>query len=162
MGDCILPSLAAPANGTWPAADRGIFIPFEVWSPIVVVQMAWNNGGTIANTSADVGIYDLAGNRKVHSGSIALAGANAIQIADITDTVLLPGIYLKAMTLTGSGAAASSQLRWSPLTGIAMEMFGLRQQSSIATLPDPCTLAVPSAGFLIPVLTLVLDPNTVI
>lgn len=85
------------ASTAWLAANLGIFYPVIVEFPFLVRQMAWENGAT-ASGNIDVGIYDENGTRLVSSGTTAQAGVSTIQVVDVTDTWLLPGLYYFGMS----------------------------------------------------------------
>jgi len=92
---------ARPASATWPTANLAIFVPFMLYEQFIAVKMAIYNGAAVATDNADAGIYLPNGTKVVSSGSLATAGANAIQELDITDTTLAPGLYYMALALAG-------------------------------------------------------------
>ena len=121
----------------WPSANLAIYIPVEIYEPVTVVKMAVNNGSVVSG-NIDVGIYDALGNKLASAGSTAQTGTSAIQIFDITDTLLLPGLYYMAVALDNTtGTLAGFQSG----TAQVLEGAGLFQQASAFALPSPATYA---------------------
>ncbi len=138
----------------WPAANVAISVPFVIEAPAVAYQMIWENGATITS-SFDVGIYDVAGNRLVSTGSVAQSGASAIQVADITDTALNPGIYHMAMAC---GATATGLVRSTALPARMGRVCGAQEMSvTSGVLPNPASFAAMTRAF-IPLLSIGLRP----
>lgn len=135
---------ATNSSGVWPAANRAIYIPFRVETTVTAYQIAWENGAAVSG-NLDVGIYDEIGNRLVSKGSTAQAGTTTIQAADITDTVLGPGLYYMAMCVDNTTAAVirgAPQAAW-------LQMAGVQQQAvGAVTLPNPATFANPASAYL--------------
>lgn len=81
----------APA-AAWFSANDPLAVPFALPVGGVVFQIGWHNGSA-AGGGIDVGIYDLAWNRLVSSGSVTGLGNSVWQWADVTDTPLARGRY---------------------------------------------------------------------
>jgi len=96
-------SLGTHASGTWPAANRAIFIPFRLTQTVTVTLMWVFNGATV-NGNFDIGIYDKDGTRLVSNGVTAQVGVNQIQTVDITDTVIGPGLFYMALAFDNTVA----------------------------------------------------------
>jgi len=95
--------------------------------------------------NCDVGIYDELGNRLVSSGSTAV-GVAGIQVIDIADTALTPGVYFLAMNVDNTTALFNSS---STPTGLQLQTCGMQQQAlGSVTLPSSATFANPAAAFL--------------
>jgi hypothetical protein len=124
---------------TWGTANTGFFIPFNVGSMITVKQLAIYNGATVAG-NLDVGIYDAEGHRLVSSGSVAQAGVGAIQLFDITDTVLPPGLYYAALACDNATATVDG---WD--IGHAPGPAGYEVHQVAAVFPLPATVVYGSA-----------------
>lgn len=127
---------------TWTTANLAVFCPFVVPYAVTAYQMAVENGATL-NGNIDVGIYDVLANRLVSSGSVAQAGASAIQTVDITNTLLEPGSYFMALvsdstTATFFGSAAGD------MTIQFLRSVGCQEQGTAFPLPDPAVFANPS------------------
>lgn len=142
-----LPELAyhqtgAPASTAWPAANRAIFVPFLVYQPLVVVKMMISNGSTAAG-NVDVGVYDDQGNLLVSSGSTAQSGTGALQTFDITDTLLLPGLYYMAQA---ASTTSHTNVAWAPLA--LPGCMGIAQMASALPLPATATFATATSSYV--------------
>lgn len=124
------------ASATWPTANTAIYIPVRVAYPIIIAKMFWLNGGTV-NGNVDAGIYNSEGNRLVSSGSTLQATINVVQSVDITDTLLLPGLYY--MALASDSVTATFQ-RLNTLTQMARSL-GVYSQATAFALPATATFA---------------------
>lgn len=138
------------SSAAWPAANRALFIPFVLRTPIVVAKLMWFNGATVAG-NVDVGIYDRTGTRiasvRNDKGSdLAQAGVNAIQSYDIADFGIGPGTFYLAMA---SDSATATFLRGQ--NGSAAEMgkfLGMYQQASAYPLPATATFATAASTYI--------------
>lgn len=140
------------AGAAWPAANRAIFIPFALSQPVTIKQVAWQNGTTVSG-NVDVGIYGITGTRIAHTGSVAQATISAVQIADIADTTLDPGVYFMAMAVDNTTGLF---FRCSNAAVLLMEAFGIQTMDTAFVLPDPATFANPAAAY-IPQLVLLMN-----
>jgi hypothetical protein len=141
----MVPSTGFFASAVWPAANRAIFVSFTVEQPTTVFQIGWHNG-TVVSGNLDVGIYDTAGTRLVSKGSTAQAGVTQIQLADITNTLLIPGIYFMAMCVDNVTATV---WRYSTGSVAAYIACGVQQQAvGVVTLPDPATFANAATAYI--------------
>lgn len=105
-----------------PAANRAIYIPFMVDQYCTAKQMFWENGAAAGTT--DVGIYDAGYTRLV--SLTATANAGTIQIGNITDTPLEPGIYYMAWL----PSTVTTQTYWSAAVSIpALRFCGVTQEA---------------------------------
>lgn len=95
--------LETAASAVYPAANRALYYPIIIDQPVTVTQMWCHNGATVKG-KVDLGIYDAAFNRIVNKGLTAQAGENTIQLLDIADTLLMPGLYYFAITSTSAEA----------------------------------------------------------
>lgn len=133
-------------QGTWgtgfnPVANQAYYLPFVVARPFTVYRMAWISGSSAGNV--DAGVYSFSGSRLVSTGSTAMAGANAIQQVDVTDTDLVPSRYYLAIAFS---SASASPLGNSP-GGLAPQwaLAGGKQEASAFPLPATATFAVATA-----------------
>jgi hypothetical protein len=136
----------ALASAAHPEINRATFVPFSVQSPMTVVKMFTLNGSTI-NGNVDVGIYDANGVRLVSSGSTAHAGASVIQEFNITDTLLLPGLYYLAIA---SDSATATFEVWSANGAILRSLGVVGQQTTGFPLPATATFALLAGGARVP------------
>lgn len=142
--DIFGPSNSSETSGAWPAANRAILIPVEIAVPRLVKQLAWLNGAT-ASGNVDVGIYDLAGNRIVSGGGVAQTGTQTLQVSNIADTLLLPGVYFMALAMDGTTGTAR---RINTISSTWLTVGGIRQASTAYPLPSTVTLAAPASAFV--------------
>lgn len=131
---------ASLTSQAWGTANKAIYVPFIVERFLTIQQIAWNNAATIA-TNLDVGIYDYTGTQLVHSGSTAHAGASAIQVVDITDTPLDPGLYYVAMVFDGTTQTIFGISMGSAVVREAIRVTGVQAQTSAFPLPASATFA---------------------
>lgn len=89
---------------TAPGANFVYYNPFMIYERATAVKMTYVVGAT-SNGNCDLGIYDArTKTRLVNSGSTAQGAINTLQEIDITDTILTPGRYFMALTLSsGTG-----------------------------------------------------------
>lgn len=131
-------------SGAWPAANLAIYMPFLVETPVTAYKMAFEVGAQAGN--CDVGIYDQLGNRLVSKGSTPV-GPAGLQVIDITDTALTPGVYFMAMNVDTTTTLTIARV--APASGQWQQIAGHQQQAvGAVTLPDPATFANPGQGFL--------------
>lgn len=131
------------ASAVWPSANQAIYVPFVVGFPITAVKMFTSNGASAAGNT-DIGIYDRTQNRLVSMGPTAQSGTSAIQSFDITDTLLLPGVYYMAL----SSSSTSATFLRSSIAVATLRAMGVLSQASAGTLPSPATLAAASSSYL--------------
>jgi hypothetical protein len=133
------------ASAGWPAANRAIFMPFELEQPMIVTR-AWLFNGASANTGNwDVGLYTADGTRLVNMGSMLQSGGiNSLQQFDLSDTLLGRGVFYFAVACNSvsttvyrvAAGAAQDWLLWG----------GLQQDSAFA-LPATATFASNQTAF---------------
>lgn len=139
-------SMAAPISSlginlsnsfAWPTANLAIYIPVEIYQPVTIAKMAVCNG-TAVSGNIDVGIYDVSQDNWITKGSTAQTGTSAIQIFDITDTLLNPGLHYMAVALDNTTATLMGYTG-----GVAPEIgaHGVFQQASAFPLPNPAVFA---------------------
>ncbi len=129
-------------SAVWPVANTAIYVPVSIPSIVTAYQISIQVATQSGN--CDVGIYDEIGNRLVSSGS-TLVGAAGIQLFNITDTVLVPGVYYLAMNCDNTTASFFRNGR-APQQTVP---YGLKQQAvGAVTLPNPATFAVTAQSYL--------------
>lgn len=125
-------------------ASLAMFIPVIVRNQITVYQLGWSNGATVSG-NVDVGIYDRNQNRLVSAGSTAQAGTSALQIVDVADTVLAPGLYYLAMAMdNGTGLVARGSFtnaQWPRACGVT-------NQASAFALPSTAAWGAPTSALV--------------
>jgi len=89
---------AGNASATWPASNRILYQPFRLPTPITIAQLYCYNG-TAVSGNVDIGIYMLDGSKIITTSSVAQAGTSALQLFDITDTLIGPGTFYMGITL---------------------------------------------------------------
>lgn len=135
--------LATPGNGTWPAANDAIFIPFTIERPITVKRM-YSMNGNVAGNNLDLGIYTLDGARLIAGGSTAQSGTSTIQFLDITDHFLSPGSYYMAVAMSNT---TGTFRRWATSI-IQLQMMGVMKATSALPLPASVTLTTLTAAYV--------------
>lgn len=140
QGTPLLPSTSFAMNLTssaaWQSANRAIFVPFVLMSPITVAAMWVLNGGT-ASGNLDIGVYDQSGTKLVSTGSTAQSGTTAIQVVSVTATRLAPGRFYLALAMDGT---TGTVLKLS-LTAGYTKHFGIAEMASAFALPGTATFA---------------------
>jgi hypothetical protein len=131
----------APTSTAWPSANHAFYIPWRVPVPVTVYKMATGSGATTGSNNFDVGIYDCFGNRLVSSGATA-KGNSVEHIIDVTDTRIGPGLYYLAMSADNTGNYVMvTPAGTSPVPLQKVRLYGVLQQASAYTLPNPATFA---------------------
>jgi hypothetical protein len=64
-------------------------------------------------------------------------------VCNVTDTVLLPGLYYFGMSADGT----NNYLGWSPAQVGISQTTGIKRMSTAFPLPDPATYATPTTVF---------------
>jgi hypothetical protein len=126
------------ASTPWVQANMAIYLPVVVRRQLTVYQLGWVNGSSVSG-NIDVGIYDRNFNRLVSAGSTAQAGTNAIQLVDIADTTLTPGVYYLAMAMDNTSGGIT--MTGAGPTGSHYRSCGVAQQASAFPLPSAATFA---------------------
>jgi len=133
-------------SGTWPAANRALYIPVVLEQRSTVYKMSF--GVATQSGNYDVGIYDVTGARIVSLGSTAVPAAG-LATADIADTVLVPGVYFLAMNVDNITASFNRLALALPVC----RSSGVQQQAvGAVTLPATWTPANPATAY-VPALT---------
>ena len=135
--------MGGAGNGTWPAANDALFIPFSIDTPIVVKRM-YSMNGNVAGNNVAFGIYTLDGARIVSIGSTAQSGTSTIQFYNITDTFLSPGSYYMAVAASGTTATFR---RFNPSIILCQQM-GVMKMATAFALPSTATLTTVTAAYV--------------
>lgn len=132
------------ASAIWPTANRAMFIPFEVESPLIAYSISIFNGNTVSG-NIDVGIHDARTLvRLVSSGSTAQSGIATLQNFNIADTLLNPGLYYMSMVFDN---IVATMQRTSP-TAILQQACGIKEQATAFPLPDPIVPVDPVGNYV--------------
>lgn len=126
------------------SANRAIYIPFSVSSPILVVKL-WSFNGATASGNIDVGIYDTAGTKIISSGSTVQAGTNTLQEFDIADTMLGPGNFYLAVAMDNT---TGTLFRNSGGSTSLQSAVGMAQQATAFPLPATATFAATGSTYV--------------
>lgn len=131
------------AAAAWPAANRAIYVPFNMdWFAKARV-MFWENGGV--NGTTDVGIYDAITLKRLVSLT-ATTNAGTVQIGNIADTDLNPGCYYMGMTVstvtTETVFSIAASIPFLRACGVVQQALGS------AALPDPMVPAAVATAYL--------------
>lgn len=145
LGSAGRTNVASNSNSvTWPVANLAIFVPVIIYQPLTILKMSVINGAT-ASGFIDVGIYDVNGARLISSGSTAQVGTVALQIFDITDTLLLPGLYYIAAAMDNTTGTLSGVFG---APSVTMELLGCLQKASGFPLPSSTGFGVYAQTFV--------------
>lgn len=136
---------ADPAGAIWPAANRALFVPFEVDQPVTVANVLLNV--TTSGGNYDVGVYDQAGARLWNKGAGAVPAAGVVIISVSPALVLARGRYFFAVVCDGTVAAIQRLSGAGASLGNA-QMWGLRQQATAYPLPATATPAAPATLYI--------------
>jgi len=115
---------ASGASNAWPAANLGLFIPFQTNERAIVYE-GFIATGTLTGGNFDIGIFDLAGTRLANAGATARAGASVWQNVAMTDYTLEPGEYYMGM----AADATSNYIAWIPAAGLC-EALGVCEDTT--------------------------------
>jgi hypothetical protein len=130
-------------SAVWPTTNLAIFVPFILAQHALATQMSHQNGAAVSG-NVDVGIYDERGNRLISKGSTAQAGISSLQVHDITDTELVPGVYFKAIAVDNTTATIlRGGMNIQPARAC-----GMAQMATAFPLPNPATFAAISNAYL--------------
>lgn len=88
------------STGTWPAANRAIYIPLFLPAPFVVARFMVTNVNTTG--TVDIGLYNAAGTRLLSTGNTARSGSNVTQYFNVTDTWFPAGSYFIALVCSSA------------------------------------------------------------
>jgi hypothetical protein len=144
---------AASSGAVWPAANLAIYQPVVITEAVTAYQMAVEVTTQAGNL--DLGIYDEGLNRLVSLGSTAV-GAAGLQVGNITDTPLAPGLYYIAMNCSSATAAFR---RHAPGVQVLRCSGAAQQAVGAVTLPNPATFAA-AANAYVPIVFIALTATT--
>lgn len=131
--------LGSPISTGLPAANDPWALPFRLSQGMVVTELlTWS--GSAGGGNVDLGIYTSAWARLVSAGSTAASASNAIQVINVTDTDLSPGV-LYYLVLARDNATANRQRSWGgSLTVSQNTLAGVFDSATDAfPLPNPLT-----------------------
>ncbi len=138
-----LSSSSATISTAYPTASLAMFYPFSVVAKSIYSR-AFVFNGTVVSGNIEVGIYDAKG-RKVTSISAAQAGTSQLQILDITDFTLYPGLFFLALVMDNTtGTIMCSNAPSAAHLGFA----GAFQMAAAYPLPNAATFALPTTSLL--------------
>lgn len=122
------------ASAVYTAANRAVYVPWEVEKPTLVTRLWVLNGATVSG-NLDLGIY-RGTTRLASSGSVAQAGANTIQQVDITDTWIYPDEDIRFAIAMDN---VTGTVFRSTLTYILGQVAGPGQKTQATAFPLPAT-----------------------
>jgi hypothetical protein len=121
---------------TWPTANLALFVPFVLLEEVTVKKLWWYNGNAQSG-NVDAGVYDSGGNLLSPAAAVAQAGSSVLQVADITDFVLGPGLFYLALVLDNT---TGKNFQCTLPTGGAAAL-GMFQMAAAYPLPAVATFA---------------------
>lgn len=157
FGDSMLGQRLTPPTtaGTWPVANRAIFMPIIIERPMTIYQLAAFNGVVAGNV--DCGLYSYPGSglsatRMASAGTTAMSGTETVQVFDITDQNITAGIYFLAFVCS---TITTATFRRSTPALPAAQIGGVLQQNLAETkLPETATLSRPESSYVPAVLAI--------
>jgi hypothetical protein len=131
-------------GAVYPSSNLAIYVPFVLRRQITAAQLFWYNGATVSG-NVDIGIYTAGGARLVSSGSTAQANASVLQVVDITDTTIGPGLFRLALAMNNTTGTLISVA-----TGLLgfLSAMGVTQQATAFALPANSTIATATFDYL--------------
>ncbi len=143
---CHTASAQTAASRIWPTASMAFGFLFGITETRTYAGAIWVNGAAVSG-NVDVGIYDLAGNRKTSCGSTAQSGISAVQKQGFTASVTLtPGFYYLLMVIDNITGTV-----WSSTTTLYNNLTGATKQvASAFVLPATVTYAEPTGTTVTP------------
>lgn len=150
-GGRMVARLNASSNETgvstsWTATSRVLIMPFWLPWPYPVRRVFWGNGATLT-ANKDFGIYTFDGGKIYTTGSVAEAGASALQYVTPTEFTLYPGRYYMAISCNAASTAGHAWA-FAP-SGFAMTQGGMLNMATTFPLPVTLTFAT-SSGTIVP------------
>jgi hypothetical protein len=127
--------ITSTASGAWPTANLRIYVPFAIPWPYPVRRVFWANGSAVSSNMA-FAIYSIDGTLIYTTGSVASAGASALQYVTPTEFTLYPGRYYMSLSCD---ATSVNRLYLATITTIDARLRGLLQQASAFTAPATMT-----------------------
>ena len=128
---------AGTASFVWPAANLAIYQPIMLERDTAIARL-WCYNGTTAAGNVDVGIYAADGTLLTSAGSTAQSGTSTLQVFDVTDLRIGPGLYYIAMVCSDATATAFGLSITSAQIG---RVVGAFQEASAFALPAGATFA---------------------
>lgn len=132
----------------WPTANMALLVPVHLDYPAWVYQLSVTNGAAVSG-NIDVGIYDEEGVLLVSAGSTAQTGVSVAQFFNVTDTLLMPGVYFLAVALNNTTGALNA-VGSSVITQVCTFVC---EATSAFALPNPITIGTRSTRTFIPIIT---------
>lgn len=138
-----LASYGATISGVTWTASRAFYCPIRLTRAITVAQLAMYNGATVSG-NVDIGIYNSAGTRQVSAGSTAHSGASALQVFDVTNTTIGPGLFYLAFAISNVTGTVFGYTGDAP----RFRLMGCYGEASAMPLPATATFSTTMDGSL--------------
>ena len=136
--------MGSPYEAAWPVANLALFMPITINEAVTIKRMfiiVYGSSG-----SADVGIYDEDGNRRVSQGGAPVPSTEQVKVYDIADTLLAAGRYYLAVACN---SMVPQFMRWVAFVTGANEFFGVREVAAAYPLPAVVVFADnPTRGYI--------------
>ena len=126
------------ASAVWPAANRALYFPVSIPSPVILAQAFVHAGATSVNTNHfNIALYNADLTRILQTTSTTWSGStNVLNVVNITDTMIPAGNYLLALWLdTGTDTV----FRAAPGILANAQALGARQEAAAGGLPAVAT-----------------------
>jgi hypothetical protein len=136
VGDAVISSnQAINTSTTWPVTRLVMYVPILIPFRARIFQLAFHNGSAVSG-NVEVGIYDELGNKLVSSGSQTQTGVSTLQLFDIADTDIGPGVIYLASVIdntTGTGLRAGTAAQLLRVCGMQQQTLGAMPMATTAT-----------------------------
>lgn len=134
---------AVPTSAAWGVTNQAVYIPFRIAVPILIAQL-WLLNGSANGNNFDIGVYDSESNRRISTGSTVQGTVSTLQVVDVADTLILPGLYYAALAMNGTTSTAMTLN-----VGVTRaQWLGAATQTSAFPLPVTFTLVTTAIGVL--------------
>jgi hypothetical protein len=139
----VVTSLGQGVGGaTWPSDNRILYIPLRVKGRVVARKLWYASSSTAGAANVDLGLYNRAGTRLVHSGSTAHVVSNDEHVLGISDTLLAPDLYYLGMWCD-SALGNFTRLGTSGIADPILAALGVRSEAGGAgALPATATWSI--------------------
>lgn len=126
------------SSSAWGTANLAVYIPFEVYNPLSIVNGAFTVGTVVAG-NVDLGIYNSFGDLLTSAGSTLVTGASTINILNFTDVTLNPALYYMAIAFDTTTVTLTT---FTSLSNPELRSIGVFQQTTAFPLPATAVFAL--------------------
>ena len=137
-------TLISVTSAVYPTANLALFIPFVLTKPKTVLQLFSFTGGTKSG-NIDMAIYSEDGTKLTSAANVAQGTINVLQVFDITDIQIGPGVFYLAVVLDNT----TGTLRRGILTvNIMGASLGMAEMAAAYPLPATAVFAQITGNYI--------------